>query len=144
MNIKMWKKALTVIPNVTKEEWDELDLISKWLIASRAAVLIMTFLSAILAGLFAWHDHISFKFADWLILTIGLIFAHAANNLFNDYTDYSRGVDRDNYFRTMYGPQPIADGLMPRKQHIRYFSCYRKCSYDLWNIPDGKQWVGSD
>ena len=121
MNIVMWKKALTVIPNVTKEEWDELDLISKWLIASRAAVLIMTFLSAILAGLFAWHDHISFKLTDWLILTIGLIFAHAANNLFNDYTDYSRGVDKDNYFRTMYGPQPIADGLMTRKQHIRYF-----------------------
>ncbi len=56
MNTAMWKKALTVIPNVTKEEWDKLDVISKWLISTRAAVLLMTFLSAVLAGLLAWHD----------------------------------------------------------------------------------------
>ena len=29
MNFAMWKKALTVIPNVTKDEWDKLDIISK-------------------------------------------------------------------------------------------------------------------
>ena len=40
--------------------------------------------------------------------TIGLIFAHATNNLFNDFTDYRPGVDKDNYFRTQYGPQPLA------------------------------------
>ncbi len=34
MNFAMWKKALTVIPNVTKEEWDKLDIISKWLIST--------------------------------------------------------------------------------------------------------------
>ncbi len=56
MNFAMWRKALSVIPNVTKEEWDKLDIISKWLIATRAAVLVMTFLSAVLAGLFALHD----------------------------------------------------------------------------------------
>ena len=56
MNVSMWRKALNIIPSVTKEEWDELDLISRWLIASRAAVLIMTFISAALAGLFALRD----------------------------------------------------------------------------------------
>lgn len=44
MNFSMWRKALTVIPDVSKEEWDALDIISKWLISTCAAVLIMTLL----------------------------------------------------------------------------------------------------
>ena len=51
MNFAMWKKALQVIPAVSKQEWDALDLVSKWLISTRAAVLVMTFISAALAGL---------------------------------------------------------------------------------------------
>ena len=122
MNTSMWKKALTVIPNVTKEEWDKLDLISKWLISTRAAVLLMTFLSAVLAGLLAWHDGYKINPFAWFILALGLVLAHASNNIFNDFTDYTRGVDKDNYYRTMYGPQPIADGLMTRRQHLTYFA----------------------
>jgi len=122
MNFSMWKKALTVIPNVSKEEWDKLDIISKWLIATRAAVLIMTFLSGVLAGLFALHDHYRINPLVWLILTIGLVLAHAANNIFNDYTDFIRGVDKDNYYRTQYGPQPVADGLLTKRQHLSYFA----------------------
>jgi 1,4-dihydroxy-2-naphthoate octaprenyltransferase len=122
MNFAMWKKALTVIPNVTKEEWDKLDVISKWLISTRAAVLLMTLLSAILAGLFAWHDGYQVNLLAWFILALGLVLAHASNNIFNDYTDYTRGVDKDNYYRTMYGPQPVADGLMTKRQHLTYFA----------------------
>jgi 1,4-dihydroxy-2-naphthoate octaprenyltransferase len=119
MNFAMWKKALEVIPSVTKEEWDGLDLVSKWLISTRAAVLIMTFISGVLAGLFALRDG-KFDIVLWLVLTLGLILAHATNNLFNDYTDYVRGVDKDNYFRTMYGPQPVAHGLMTTTQLLTY------------------------
>ena len=124
MNFAMWKKALTVIPNVSKDEWDKLDIVSKWLIATRAAVLLMTFTSGILAGLFAWHDHLPVNLPNiltWFVLVLGLVLAHASNNIFNDYTDYVRGVDKDNYFRTMYGPQPVADGLMTKRQHLTYF-----------------------
>jgi 1,4-dihydroxy-2-naphthoate octaprenyltransferase len=117
----MWRKALNVIPEVSKSEWDQLDVISKWLISTRAAVLIMTFISAALAGLFAWRDN-SFSFLPWLALTLGLILAHASNNIFNDYTDFVRGVDKDNYFRTIYGAQPIASGLMTPRQHLTYFA----------------------
>ncbi len=120
MNFAMWKKALNVIPEVSKEEWDGLDVISKWLISTRAAVLIMTFISAALAGLFAWRDG-SFAFLPWLALVFGLIMAHASNNIFNDYTDFVRGVDKDNYYRTMYGAQPVASGLMTKRQHLTYF-----------------------
>lgn len=121
MNFAMWKKALNVIPEVTKEEWDGLDIISRWLISTRAAVLIMTFISAALAGLFAWRDG-SFVFLPWLALVFGLIMAHASNNIFNDYTDFVRGVDKDNYYRNIYGAQPIASGLMTKRQHLTYFA----------------------
>jgi 1,4-dihydroxy-2-naphthoate polyprenyltransferase len=121
MNFAMWRKALNVIPDVSKSEWDELDVISKWLISTRAAVLVMTFISAALAGLFAWRDN-SFSFLPWIALTFGLILAHASNNIFNDYTDFVRGVDKDNYYRNIYGAQPIASGLMTRRQHLTYFA----------------------
>jgi 1,4-dihydroxy-2-naphthoate octaprenyltransferase len=121
INFTMWKKALNVIPDVSKEEWDQLDVISKWLISTRAAVLIMTFISAALAGLFALRDQ-AFQFLPWLALTFGLILAHASNNIFNDFTDFVRGVDEDNYYRNIYGAQPVAKGLMTRRQHLTYFA----------------------
>jgi len=77
MNFAMWKKALNVIPEVSKEEWDRLDVISKWLISTRAAVLIMTFISAALAGLFAWRDG-AFSFTPWIALVFGPIMAMTA------------------------------------------------------------------
>ena len=116
----MWQKALKVIPSVSSEEWGALDLVSKWLISTRAAVLVMTLISAILAGLFAIRDGL-FQLIPWLMLILGLIMAHAANNLFNDYVDYVREVDQKNYYRAIYGPQPLVDGLMTKTQHLAYF-----------------------
>lgn len=119
MNITMWRKALQVIPHVSKDEWRKLDVISKWLISTRAAVLIMTFLSGAFAGIFAFRDG-KFDLVKWLLLTLGLIFSHATNNLLNDFTDYNRGVDQDNYYRAQYGPQPLVHGLMTKRQHLTY------------------------
>lgn len=115
----MWLKALRVIPRITKDEWDRLDVISRWLISTRAAVLIMTFISAAIAGLLAARAGM-FDLGRWLLLALGLVFAHALNNLLNDLTDYQRGVDTDNYFRTQYGPQPVAQGLMTKRQLLTY------------------------
>ncbi len=116
MNFAMWGKALTVIPAVSKDEWDALDGVSKWLIASRAAVLVMTALSAVLAGVFVLHDGLAVEPWAWLVLLVGLVLSHCVNNMLNDYTDFVRGVDKDNYFRTQYGPQPVANGLMTKRQ----------------------------
>ena len=121
IDFAMWRKALNVIPDVSKDEWAQLDVVSRWLISTRAAVLIMTFISAALAGLFALRDQ-AFQFLPWLALTLGLILAHASNNIFNDYTDFVRGVDKDNYYRNIYGAQPVASGLMTRRQHLTYFA----------------------
>jgi 1,4-dihydroxy-2-naphthoate polyprenyltransferase len=127
LDFAMWRKALNVIPEVSKEEWGALDVVSRWLISSRAAVLIMTFLSAALAGIFALRVG-SFEFLPWLALALGLVLAHAANNIFNDYTDYVRGVDKDNYFRTVYGAQPVASGLVTRREHLMYFLVTGVCA----------------
>ncbi len=119
MNIAMWRKALRVIPRISKEEWNRLDVISKWLISTRAAVLIMTFLSAAIAGILAARDS-QFDFAKWLLVAFGLVMAHATNNLLNAFTDYIRGVDKDNYYRAQYGPQPLVHGLMTKRQLLTY------------------------
>ena len=119
MNFSMWRKALQVIPDVSKDEWKKLDVISKWLISTRAAVLIMTFISAAIAGILAYQQG-QFNLWLWLLVTIGLIFAHATNNLLNDYTDYVRGVDQNNYYRAQYGPQPLVHGLMTKKELLTY------------------------
>jgi len=119
MNVAMWRKALQIIPRISKDEWDELDILSKWLIATRAAVLVMTFLSAALAGIFAFRAG-SFDWLSWVLVTVGLILAHATNNLLNDYTDFVRGVDHGNYYRSQYGPQPLVHGLLNKRQLLTY------------------------
>jgi len=119
MNIAMWGKALRIIPRISQEEWHQLDLISRWLIASRAAVLIMTFFSAAIAGLFAARAG-QFDFGKWLLVALGLVLAHATNNLLNDYTDFTRGVDQDNYYRAQYGPQPLVHGLLSKRGLLAY------------------------
>ncbi|HEY8514661.1 MAG TPA: prenyltransferase [Candidatus Binatia bacterium] len=121
MNVAMWGKAVRVIPRVSKDEWDALDVVSRWLIATRSAVLVMTFNSAAIAGLLALRDG-AFHLLPWLMVTVGLLFAHATNNLINDFTDHLKGVDKDNYFRSQYGPQPLEHGLMTRGQLLAYIA----------------------
>jgi 1,4-dihydroxy-2-naphthoate octaprenyltransferase len=115
----MWGKALRVIPRLSKDEWRALDLISKWLVATRAAVLIITFISAAIAGILALRAG-KFDLTLWLLLTVGLLMAHATNNLLNDLTDHIKGVDKDNYFRAQYGPQPLEHGLLSMRQVLVY------------------------
>lgn len=119
MNIAMWGKALRVIPRLSKDEWNDLDLVARWLIATRSAVLIITLIASLLAGLFALRAG-AFDPVLWALLTIGLLMAHATNNLLNDLTDYLKGVDKDNYFRAQYGPQPLVHGLMSMRELLLY------------------------
>ncbi len=121
MNFQMWLKAIKIIPRISKEEWDQLDVVSRWLILTRAAVLVMTLTSAIIGGLLTVIAGGGlFHGGRFALLIIGLVFAHATNNLVNDYTDYKKGVDKNNYFRTQYGPQALDSGLLTEKQFMGY------------------------
>jgi len=95
----------------------EMDAISKWLVVTRAAVFSMTATSGLIGGLLA----ISTVGAtiNWLYLTlsvVGLVVAHAANNMINDYFDLEGGVDTDDYVRALYAPHPILSGWLTKAQ----------------------------
>jgi 1,4-dihydroxy-2-naphthoate octaprenyltransferase len=121
INFAMWRKASwELIKMDDKKEWDALDVVSKWLIATRSAVTTVTIYSCIIAGLLAWRDDF-FAWLPWLIVTLGLFIAHGTNNLLNDYTDFLRGVDKGNYFRTQYGVHPLVQNFWTKSQQIQWF-----------------------
>lgn len=121
INFAMWRKASwQLIKMDDKKEWDALDVVSKWLIATRSAVTLVTVYSCLIAGILAARD----GFFDWLtfiIVTLGLFIAHGTNNILNDYTDFNRGVDNDNYFRAAYGVHPLVQKFWDNKTSIRWF-----------------------
>ncbi len=128
--IAMWKKSLSqLIMTDNKAQWDSLDFLSRWLIATRSAVTMITFYSCAVGGLLAWrHLHevastagVLMSLGAWVIVTLGLFVAHGANNLLNDYTDYTRGIDDDNYFRTQYATHPLAQGFWSRRTQLIWF-----------------------
>ena len=118
-NFSMWKEALTVMPRISKKEWDELDFVSRWLISTRAAAILLTFFSVAIAGIIAIREGV-FNFWLWLLVMLGLILAHATNNILNDYTDHVRGIDEGNYFREQYGPHPLEHGFMSKRGLLFY------------------------
>ncbi len=102
-----------------KEQWDELDLFTKWLVATRGTVTQLTFLCAVIAGLLAWRDGY-FSWLPWVVMAFGVYFAHSTENLINDYIDFSRGVDEKNYYRALYGIHPLVHGFWTRKDWLRW------------------------
>lgn len=119
VNTSMWIKALRVIPQITKTEWNTLDVISRWLIATRAAVFIMTAIAAAIGGLLAYRSG-NFSWDLFILSLLGIVMAHASNNLLNDLVDHKRGIDKDNYYRSLYGPQPLEHGLLSMKSFMTY------------------------
>ncbi|WP_279244372.1 prenyltransferase [Candidatus Litorirhabdus singularis] len=107
------------MPQLSLQEWQRLDIVARWLVATRASVLFMTLMSAALGGLLAGFDG-HFNFAVWCLCALGLVMAHATNNLLNDYTDSRRGIDKDNYYRNQYGVHVLEDELLTPRQFWGY------------------------
>lgn len=121
INFSMWRKASwQLIKMDDKKEWDALDVVSKWLIATRSAVTLVTVYSCVIAGILAARDGY-FSWVPFLIVTLGLFIAHGTNNILNDYTDFTRGVDGNNYFRTQYGVHPLVQKFWEPATSIRWF-----------------------
>ena len=90
-----------------------MDLVSRWLLITRASVFPMTAISALIGGLLA----ASAPDPNWLyfaVATTGLVLAHAANNMINDYYDLEAGVDEAEYVRTQYAPHALLSGLISK------------------------------
>ena len=97
------------------------DAISKWLVITRAAVFSMTATSGLIGGLLAvgaarLTGEVSVDWGLLLLAIVGLVVAHAANNMINDYFDLEGGVDTDDYVRALYAPHPILSGWVTKRQ----------------------------
>ena len=111
------REALTAMPRAEQTRWDSTALWIRWLVMIRAPVLVMTFSSAAGAGLLTLHEaqHGLGPYPDpmlWALTVLGLLLAHATNNLLNDATDSHRGLDKGNYFRNRYGVHALEQGLV--------------------------------
>jgi 1,4-dihydroxy-2-naphthoate octaprenyltransferase len=98
-----------------------LDSIGKWLVITRAAVFPMTIWSGLIGGLLAVEAARTGGGApvDWglfLLSVVGLVVAHAANNMINDYFYTSSGIDTEGYVRALYAPHPILAGWVTKRQ----------------------------
>src|SRR5229473_5967498 len=119
MNIALWGRALYTVQRVDKAAWTQLDIVSRWLIASRASVLVITFISVSIAGLMAIRAG-RFDATLWVLAALALLLAHATNNLINDLTDHLKGVDKNNYFRAVYGAHVLEHQLLSIRGLIAY------------------------
>jgi 1,4-dihydroxy-2-naphthoate octaprenyltransferase len=90
------------------------DVVSKWLVLTRAAVLPMTVTAGAIAGLLAVRDP-DFEWGWYLLALLGIVLAHAANNLMNDLFDLEVGLDSEEYPRGLYAPHPVLSGMISRK-----------------------------
>lgn len=112
--LKSWKTAL-VTGDIADFDPKTADFVTKWLMITRASVFSMTITSGIIGVLLATEQ----SKIDWLPATlgiIGIIIAHASNNILNDWTDFRKGIDTPSYPRAQYGIHPILSGLTSPKQ----------------------------
>jgi 1,4-dihydroxy-2-naphthoate octaprenyltransferase len=90
-----------------------MDTVSRWLLITRASVFPMTIISGAIGGLLA----IGAPQTSWFffgLAMLGLVLAHAANNMINDYFDLEGGVDDQEYVRAQYAPHPVLSGLISK------------------------------
>ena len=121
MDLKLWWFALQKpVKENDKKVWDSFDIIAKWLISTRATVTQLTLLAGVIAGLLAFRDG-HFNILLWLAMTLGIYFAHSSENLVNDYIDYTRGIDEDNYYRGQYGIHPLVHKFWTKQDWARWF-----------------------
>lgn len=113
--IKNWQFAINGCnaPNDTK-----IDFVTKWLVLTRACVFSMTLFSGLI-GLMLAATQPGINWLYGIMATVGIVLAHASNNLINDYFDLAVGLDNsEEYVRAQYAPHPILSGLATRGEMI--------------------------
>ncbi len=108
-----WKEAILTC-NLT--EGRVMDGISKWIILTRGCVFSMTLTSGLIGGLLvAITPGVKFNWLNFFLSVVGILMAHAANNLINDYFDLEVGADSsENYARARYAPHPLLSGMVTK------------------------------
>lgn len=110
--LRTWKQAMLTMH---VPEGRPMDMVSRWLIVTRAAVIPMTLISGFIGGFLASHAaHPNWGY--FALALVGLSLAHACNNLINDYFDLLNGVDTSSAPRALYAPHPVLSGWLTRSQ----------------------------
>jgi len=105
----------TILDTCNPPAGAHLNWFAKWLVIIRACVFSMTVFSPLIAILLAWRTGQT----DWiraLLVILGLLLAHAANNVLNDLMDYRSGVDTPDYYRVKYSFHPLTSGWVTQRQ----------------------------
>jgi len=106
-----WKEVL-ITSNLS--EGKPVDFVSRWLILTRASVFPMTLTSGLIGGLLAaGHPRANWRY--FAVSLLGLVAAHACNNLMNDYFDLAGGVDQSESPRALDAPHPVLAGWITRR-----------------------------
>src|SRR5690349_12818118 len=92
-----------------------IDGVSRWLLITRACVFSMTLTSGLIGGLLAAATAPAPRWGLFALALLGLVLAHACNNMINDYFDLTGGVDTAEYTRALYAPHPILSGLISKR-----------------------------
>jgi 1,4-dihydroxy-2-naphthoate octaprenyltransferase len=118
--LNVWKTAYNTA-NLPAGMTAPPDAVSKWLVITRAAVFSMTVTSGLIGGLLAigaqqLTGEVIVHWGYLALAVVGLVVAHAANNMINDYFDLEGGIDTDDYVRAQYAPHPILSGWVTKRQ----------------------------
>ena len=92
-----------------------IDAVSRWLLITRACVFPMTLTSGLIGGILAATTAPAPNWGYFALALLGLVIAHATNNMINDYFDTIGGVDTEAYIRTQYAPHPLFSGLISKR-----------------------------
>ncbi len=97
-----------------------MDTVSRWLLITRASVFSMTMTSGLIGGLLAITAEGAgdISWLNFALAMLGLVLAHASNNMINDYFDVEGGVDDLAYPRAQYAPHPLLSGLTSKRTLI--------------------------
>jgi 1,4-dihydroxy-2-naphthoate octaprenyltransferase len=107
-----WRK---IIATGNIPEGRAIDGVARWLLITRACVFSMTLTSGLIGGLLAAASAPDPRWGYLALALVGLVVAHASNNMINDYFDLTGGLDTAEYTRALYAPHPILSGLISKR-----------------------------
>ncbi|GAC1655834.1 MAG: hypothetical protein NVS4B3_20890 [Gemmatimonadaceae bacterium] len=113
-----WARAFTGFYPPLAEELASLDPIARFLYSARSVILVISFQSALIAGLLALGDR-RFTLLPWVLVVIGFVVLHAISNLSNDYFGARRGHDTDDSPRRRYTVHPLLSGAVSSRLLVR-------------------------
>ncbi len=115
--IKQWKH---LIKTCNPLEATEIDVVTRFLLMIRPCVLSLTSYAAIIGALFSVEKN-GYQNVNWIyfvIAWIGVLIAHATNNMMNDLFDVLQGIDTVDYVRAQYAPHPLLQGFVSKRAQV--------------------------